>query len=100
MPKRCENMVILVLTIELYASWVHSLKEKRMEVKSLVSRLQNKFNVSAAEVAQQDMHQTIVIGIAAIAANTAQVDSISENILQFVENATDAELMHVQRELR
>ncbi len=93
-------MVILVLTIELYASWVHSLKEKRMEVKSLVSRLQNKFNVSAAEVAEQDMHQTIVIGIAAIAANTAQADSISENILRFVENATDAQLMHVQKELR
>lgn len=93
-------MVILVLTIDLYASWVHSLKEKRMEVKSLLSRLQNKFNVSAAEVAQQDMHQTIVIGIAAIAANTAQADSISESILQFVENATDAQLMHVQKELR
>ena len=93
-------MVILVLTIELYTSWVHSLKEKRMEVKSLVSRLQNKFNVSAAEVAEQDMHQTIVIGIAAIAANAAQADSISESILLFVENATDAELMHVHKELR
>ena len=93
-------MVVLVLTIELYASWVHSLKEKRMEVKSLLSRLQNKFNISASEVAEQDTHQTIVIGIAAIAANAAQADSICERILQFVENTTDAQMVHVQRELR
>lgn len=43
-------MKILALKLKLRASWVHSLKEKRMIVKSLTAKLQNKFNVSAAEL--------------------------------------------------
>ena len=54
---------IAVLTIKLYAPWVHSLKEKRMVVKSLMSKIRNKFQISVAEVQDQDIHQSIVIGI-------------------------------------
>jgi len=56
-------MRIAVMTFRLRASWVHSLKEKRMIVKSLTAKLQNKFHVSAAETDEQDTHQIIVIGI-------------------------------------
>lgn len=65
-------MPVATLEIKLYAPWVHSLKEKRMEVKSLTAKIGNKFNVSVAETAEQDTHQTIVIGVAAIAADAAQ----------------------------
>lgn len=91
-------MRAVILQIKLYAPWVHSLKEKRMEVKSLIAKLRNKFNVSAAEVDEQDTHQTIVIGIASIAANTSQGDSIIDNILDFVESNTEAEIVSVDRE--
>ena len=67
-------MTILALRIRLHAPWVHSLKEKRMVVKSLLAKLRNKFNVSAAEVDEQDIHQIIVIGLAAVAAHQAQAD--------------------------
>ena len=43
-------MNIAAMTFHLRAPWVHSLKEKRMIVKSLVAKLQNRFHVSAAEV--------------------------------------------------
>jgi uncharacterized protein YlxP (DUF503 family) len=33
---------------------VHSLKEKRMIVKSLIAKLQNRFHVSAAEIDEQE----------------------------------------------
>ena len=55
-------MIIAAMTFRLHAPWVHSLKEKRMVVKSLIAQLQNKFHVSAAEVEEQDTHQIIVIG--------------------------------------
>ena len=51
-------MSIAVMTFRLRAEWVHSLKEKRMIVKSLVAKLQNKYHVSAAEVDEQDTHHT------------------------------------------
>ena len=38
------------MIFRLRAPWVHSLKEKRMIVKSLVAKLRNRFNVSAAEI--------------------------------------------------
>jgi uncharacterized protein YlxP (DUF503 family) len=92
-------MQVAVLTVNLYAPWVHSLKEKRMEVKSLLTRIGNKFNVSVAEVDAQDTHQTIVIGVAAIAADAAQADSILDRVLNFVEENTQAQIIRVWREV-
>lgn len=91
-------MRILSLTIRLHAPWVHSLKEKRMVVKSLTAKLRNKYNVSAAETDEQDIHQIIVIGVASIAANHAQADSMEE-ILHFVESNTGAELVEHVKEV-
>ena len=65
------EMKIAAMTFRLHAPWVHSLKEKRMIVKSLIAKLQNKFHVSAAEIDEQDTHQIIVIGIAAIVPHNA-----------------------------
>lgn len=94
------NIKILVLKIKLYAPWVHSLKEKRMVVKSILGKLQNKFHVSVAEVESQDVHQTIVIGIAVIVAHQAQADSMEEEILRFTEMNTEAEIIECEAEIR
>jgi uncharacterized protein len=91
-------MHVLTMKIILRASWAHSLKEKRMVVKSLLQKLKNKFNVSIAEIDTQDIHQTIVIGIAAVCANAAQADSIMEHVLAFVEENTDAEIVDILSE--
>ena len=73
-------MIIAAMTFRLHAPWVHSLKEKRMVVKSLITQLQNKFHVSAAEVDEQDIHQIIVIGVAAVVPHHALADSLMEEI--------------------
>lgn len=91
-------MNILFMRITLRASWVQSLKEKRMIVKSIVQKLKNKFNISVSEVDEQDIHKTIVIGIAGICANSAQSDSTMENIITFIENNTDAEIINIEKE--
>ena len=93
-------MKIAVMRIRLRAPWVHSLKEKRMIVKSLIGRLQNRFHVSAAEVGEQDVHQIIVIGVAAIVPHNALADSLMEDISLFVENNTEAEIIDEEREIR
>ena len=93
-------MRIAAMTFRLHAPWVHSLKEKRMIVKSLVARLQNKFHVSAAEIDEQDIHQIIVIGVAAITPNNAMADSLMDEISQFVEENCEAEILDEQREIR
>ena len=93
-------MLIAAMTFRLHAPWVHSLKEKRMIVKSLIAQLQNRFHVSAAEIDEQDTHQIIVIGIAAIVPNNAMADSLMDEISAFVEKNTEAEILEEQREIR
>lgn len=92
-------MKVLVMTIDLRAEWVHSLKEKRMVVRSITQKLKNKFNISVNEVSNQDIHQSITIGISCICANNAQVDSTAENIINFVEGNTDAVLINIEKEV-
>ncbi len=73
-------MNIATMTFRLHAPWVHSLKEKRMIVKSIIAKLQNKFHVSASEIDEQDIHQIIVIGVAFIVPHNALADSIMDEI--------------------
>ena len=93
-------MRIAAMTFRLHAPWVHSLKEKRMVVKSLITQLQNRFHASAAELDEQDAHQILVIGVAAIVPHNAIADSLMEKISQFVESASEAEVWEETREIR
>ena len=93
-------MIIATITFKLRAPWVHSLKEKRMIVKSILAKLQNRFHVSAAEIDEQDTHQIIVIGVAAIVPHNAQADSLMESISRFVEENCEAEIIDEEREIR
>lgn len=86
------------MKITLRASWVHSLKEKRMVVKSLLQKLKNKFNISVSEIENQDIHQTIIIGITGICADSSQSDSTMEHIITFIENNTDAEIINIDKD--
>ncbi len=81
------------MTFRLRASRVHSLKGKRLAVKSLTVQLQNKFHVSAAEIDERDTHRIIVIGIAAMVPHNAMADSLME------ENC-EAEILEETREIR
>ena len=93
-------MNIAAMTFRLHAPSVHSLKEKRMIVKSLTARLQNRFHVSAAETDEQDTHRIIVIGVAAVVPHNAMADSLMEEISRFVEENCEAEILEETREIR
>lgn len=93
-------MQIAAMTFRLHAPWVHSLKEKRMVVKSLVAKTQNSFHASVAEIAEQDTHQIIVIGVAVIVPNNALADHLMDEISGFIEANTDAEMLDETREIR
>ena len=67
--------------MELRIEHAHSLKEKRHVVKSLKDRLRNKFNVSVAEIDDQDLHNSAVIAAAAVSFSR----DFAEKILRAVE---------------
>ncbi|MDF2539386.1 MAG: hypothetical protein K0S76_2407 [Herbinix sp.] len=92
-------MVVGVVKIKIHTPWVHSLKEKRMVVKSLSAKARNQFNVSIAEVEDQDLHQSVVLAFACVAGDTAHADSICDNVLNFLENNTEGDIVSIEREI-
>ena len=54
-------------TVELFIPMAHSLKDKRQVLQSLKSRLRDKFNVSVAEVGDQELWQKAILGLACVA---------------------------------
>jgi uncharacterized protein YlxP (DUF503 family) len=92
-------MITGMMKITLYAPWVHSLKEKRMAVKSICGKAAAKFNIAVSEVEEQDVHQTIVIGVACVTNDGPHCDSVLDNVLRFIENNTEAEAVKVEREM-
>ena len=71
-----------------------------MVVKSIIAKVQNKFHVSIAEIAEQDTLQTVVLGMACVAGSVRQADSIVDHVIRFIEDSTEAEITDIQRELR
>ncbi|WP_455717747.1 DUF503 domain-containing protein [Anaerosporobacter sp.] len=91
-------MKIFALEIKLRAIWVHSLKEKRMIVQSIVKKIRNEFNVSVGEISEQDIHQIIVIGIVGLTLEEKHLEERMEEILHYVEVNTDAEIIDVVKD--
>jgi uncharacterized protein YlxP (DUF503 family) len=48
----------------------------------------------------QDLHQRIVLGFACIAGDAAMADSMIDNILNFIENNSEGEIIDILKELR
>ncbi len=87
---------VLLLRLCFRAPWCRSLKDRRSEVSSLVSRLRHRFNVSAVESGPQDIHTLFELSVAALAFGAGQADSIRESLLSFVEEQIEAELVQVE----
>ena len=92
-------MKILVIKVDLRAPYAHSLKEKRMIVKSIIGKLQNKFNISIREVENQNLHQRISIGIIKLDLNNKDSDQSKEKIINFIEENCEAEIIDIESEI-
>jgi uncharacterized protein len=93
-------VIVGVGRIDLSLPEGHSLKEKRMVLKSLVSRIKNTFNVSVAEVDNQDLWQTATIGIACVSNDGRLANEVLSKVINFIENQRgDAEMTDYQIEI-
>jgi uncharacterized protein len=93
-------MIVSTLRVKLYAPACHSLKDKRMIVKSILQRSRNKFNISIAEIEEQDYHQTIVIGVACVSNSRVQANAVLDEVMRFIEENTEAEITDILYEDR
>jgi hypothetical protein len=85
-------MLVGAALVELHVHGSQSLKQKRGVVKSIVSRLRNRYNVSVAEVGGQDTWQRAVLGIAAAGNDAAGVRRALESAVAYIESTHLAEV--------
>jgi uncharacterized protein YlxP (DUF503 family) len=78
-------MVVGACRIELHLAENHSLKGKRQVVRSVVSRLRNQFNLAVAEVEEQDVWQTAVLGLSCVSNDGRHAHQMLEKAVEFVE---------------
>ena len=87
-------MHVSVCQIELRLPENHSLKGKRQVIKSIITRLQNKFNISVAEVDNQDLWQLSTLGVACVSNHRRHAGETLANVVKFiVQNYPDVELL-------
>ena len=64
-----------------------TLKDKRQVVRSLLARLRNQFEVSAAEVARQDTWQIAVLGLAYVSGEARHAEEVVQHALRYIEES-------------
>jgi uncharacterized protein len=61
-----------------------SLKGKRQVIKSIIALVKNKFNVSIAEVDDQDLWQLATLGISFTSNDSKYTDEVFTSIINFI----------------
>ena len=61
-----------------------SLKGKRRVLKSITTRVGNKFNVSVAEVDDQDLWQLATLGISCVSNNKRHANQVLSRVVDFI----------------
>lgn len=83
------------MVIELSIVHVHSLKEKRSIIKSIIHRIHNQYNVSIAEVGDHDFIKGSLLGIAVVSNESKHADKLLSSILNKIHEEFPVEIVDV-----
>jgi uncharacterized protein YlxP (DUF503 family) len=93
-------MHVGLCTIELRLPGNSSLKGKRGAIKSIRARISREYNVSIAEVADQNQWQRAVLGVACVSSSAEYAHGQLERVVEWIEtNRLDLELLDYRIEM-
>jgi len=77
-----------------------SLKGKRRILKSITSQVSNRFNVSIAEVDDQDLWQLATLGVSCVSNDGRHANEVLSHVMDFIESIrSDAEVLDYEIEI-
>lgn len=74
-------------SLELHLPEVTSLKGKRGILKSLLTRVRNQFNVSAAEYGHQDLWQSSLIALVCVSNSQTHCHQMLQSVVRWIEDS-------------
>lgn len=90
------KMFVGTLLVELYIPGSHSLKGKRQVMKSMIERMRARYNVSAAEVDNQELWQRGSMGIACVGLSENGLRDLLGRIGAGIQGAQGAEILDAE----
>lgn len=76
-----------------------SLKEKRMVIRSLKDKVRNRFPVAIAEVGDENIWNSAIIGIASVSNTNREASSAISKIISFIEQNPELEIAACHTEI-
>jgi uncharacterized protein YlxP (DUF503 family) len=92
-------MFVGVLRLTFHVPHARSLKDKRRVVLKFRDRVRSRFDVSIAEVAEQDRLQRAVFGVSVVSSDAAVCDSVLAQVARVAETQEDAVLTDRETEV-
>lgn len=92
-------MIVGAAVVEIQIAGSQSLKAKRGVVRSILRRVRNRFNLSAAEVGGQDTWQHALLGFSVAGSDARTVRQVLDRAVLFVEELHLAEVLSSDIEL-
>ena len=92
-------MFISVCTIELHVPESGSLKTKRQSIRSLKDRIRGKFNVSVAEIDDNDLWQKATLAVAAVSNDKSHLNQTMDHVLNMVRGVPELDLLDFHIEI-
>ena len=92
-------MVIGCCSVKFYLHGNNSLKGKRRVVRAIKDRLKNDFNISVAEVGNQDVWQSIILGISAVGVDQPYIDGLLSKVINAIDRMNLAEIVDYKTEI-
>ncbi len=92
-------MLVGLYQLELFIPESGSLKSKRFVLKSLKDKIRSKFNVSVAEVDENERWQRAVLGIAMVCNERKFIDQVMNQIFNLVSEESEVEITNQQLEI-
>jgi uncharacterized protein len=92
-------MLVGLYQIELFLPDSGSLKSKRFVLKSLKDKIRSRFNVSVAEVENNELWQRAVLGVAMVCNERKFIDQVMAQIFNLVSQEDQVEITNQQLEI-
>ena len=93
-------MTVGTLEVVLLIRESHSLKSRRRVVKSLIDRVRSRFNVSVADLGDQNLWQRAVIGVAVVSNDGRFVNEVLSKVLNLISSDPRAEVIEQSMDIR
>jgi uncharacterized protein YlxP (DUF503 family) len=78
-----------IARLTLFLADSHSLKEKRMVLRRVKDVVRDRFNVSIAEVGEQDKWQRAIMGLSLVGGERRHTEGALDEVLRFVRGHAD-----------